>query len=546
MIEASDITLRFGEQLLFEEVNIKFLPGNCYGLIGANGAGKSSFLKVLSGEIQPDKGNIHIGKGLRLAMLQQNHFAFDEYRVIDTVIMGHKRLHEVMQERDALYAKADFSDEDGIRAGDLETEMADLNGWEAEPEAATLLSGLGVDDQWHFKQMSELEENLKVRVLLAQALFHTPDILLLDEPTNGLDLEAIDWLENFLYKFPNTVIVVSHDRHFLDKVCTHIADVDYRKIRTYSGNYSFWYEASQLAAQQMKNDKKKREDKVKELQEFVQRFSANAAKSKQATSRKKLIEKLTLDEIPVTSRRFPYIDFKSARDCGRNILEIQNITKSVGDEPYLNNISLIVNPDDKIAFVGPFNLAKTTLFRILMGELEPDSGSFKWGVTITPSYFPKDNRELFDCDLTIVEWLKQFIKDEEDSNVRGFLGRMLFSGDEQLKKVNVLSGGERVRCVLSKVMQNEGNVLIFDEPTNHLDLESITALNSGMSKFNGVILFNTHDHQLVQTVANRIIEITPGGLIDKMMPFDEYLISEDVKQRRDEMYHAHSHIRLTL
>jgi ATPase subunit of ABC transporter with duplicated ATPase domains len=546
MIEASDVTLRFGEQLLFEEVNIKFLPGNCYGLIGANGSGKSSFLKVLSGEIQPDKGNIHIGKGLRLAMLQQNHFAFDEYRVIDTVIMGHKKLYAVMQERDAIYAKAEFTDEDGLRAGDLETEMADLNGWEAEPEAATLLSGLGVEDQWHYKQMSELEENLKVRVLLAQALFHTPDILLLDEPTNGLDLEAIDWLEEFLYRFPNTVIVVSHDRHFLDKVCTHIADVDYKKIRAYSGNYSFWYEASQLSAQQLKNDKKRREDKIKELQEFVQRFSANAAKSKQATSRKKLIDKLTLEDIPATSRRFPYIDFKSARECGKNILEVQNLSKSIGDEPYLNNISFTVNPEDKIAFVGPFNLAKTTLFKIITGEMEPDSGSFKWGVTITPSHFPKDNRELFDCDLTIVDWLKQYIKDEEDSNVRGFLGRMLFSGDEQLKKVNVLSGGERVRCVLSKVMQNEGNCLVFDEPTNHLDLESITSLNSGMTKFPGVILFNTHDHQLVQTVANRIIEITPGGIIDKMIPFDEYLASDDVKKRRDELYHAHSHIRLVL
>ncbi len=539
MLTVSDITLSFGERVLFKDVNIKFLPGNCYGVIGANGAGKSTFLKVISGELEADKGDIIMSPGERMAVLQQDQFKFDDFSVMHTVIMGHKKLYEVMIEKDSLYEKADFSEEDGIKAAELEGEFAEMNGWEAESEAATLLSQLGISEDLHYRQMAEIEPALKVRILLAQALFGNPDILLLDEPTNNLDLESISWLEEFLYKFDNTVIVVSHDRHFLNKVCTHIADVDFGKIKLFVGNYDFWYFASQLALKQMKDEKRRREDKVAELKEFIQRFSSNASKAKQATSRKKLIDKLTIDDIEPSSRKFPYVDFKPDREPGNNILSIENLNKTLDGEQVLKNFSLTVNKGDKIAFVGPMHAAKTALYDILMGESEADSGEFEWGVTMSTAYFPKDNSSFFENDLNIVEWMQQYTEEEEESFVRGFLGRMLFSGEESLKKVKVLSGGEKVRCMLSKLMLHGANGLIFDEPTNHLDLESITALNNGLIKFPGVILFNSHDHQFVHTVANRIIEIAPEGIIDRMMPFDEYLVSEDVNALRDELWHGH-------
>ncbi len=539
MLTVSDITLSFGERVLFKEVNIKFLPGNCYGVIGANGAGKSTFLKVLSGDLEADKGEVIITPGERMAVLQQDQFAFDDYSVMHTVIMGHKNLYEIMIEKDAIYEKADFSEEDGIRAAELEGEFAEMNGWEAESEAATLLSQLGISEDLHYKQMEEIEPALKVRILLAQALFGNPDILLLDEPTNNLDLESISWLEEFLYKFDNTVIVVSHDRHFLNKVCTHIADVDFGKIKLFVGNYDFWYMASQLALKQMKDEKRRREDKVAELKEFIQRFSSNASKAKQATSRKKLIEKLTIDDIKPSSRKFPYVDFKPDRDPGNNILTIEGLNKEVDGEQVIKDLSITVNKGDKIAFVGPMHASKTALYDILSGIIEPDSGSFEWGVTIKNGYFPKDNTIFFENEMTIVEWLQQYTEVEEESFVRGFLGRMLFSGEEALKKVKVLSGGEKVRCMLSKLMLEGANALIFDEPTNHLDLESITALNNGLIKYPGVLLFNSHDHQFVHTVANRIIEFAPDGIIDRMMPFDDYLVNEDVKTLRDELWHGH-------
>jgi len=539
MLTVSDITLSFGERVLFKDVNIKFLPGNCYGVIGANGAGKSTFLKVLSGELEQDKGDIIKTPGERMAVLRQDQFAFDEFSVINTVIMGYEELYKIMVEKDAIYEKEDFSEEDGLRAAELEGDFAEMNGWEAESEAATLLSQLGVPEDLHIKQMKDIEGALKVRVLLAQALFGNPDILLLDEPTNNLDLESIAWLEEFLYKFDNTVIVVSHDRHFLNKVCTHIADVDFAKIKLFVGNYDFWYFASQLASKQMKDEKKRKEDKVAELKEFIQRFSSNASKAKQATSRKKLIDKLTIDDIKPSSRKFPYVDFKPDREPGNNILTIENLNKTIDGEQVLKNFSLTVNKGDKIAFVGPMHAAKTALYDILSGVTEADSGTFDWGVTIKHGYFPKDNTEFFEEDMNIVEWLQQYTVEEEESFVRGFLGRMLFSGEEALKKVNVLSGGEKVRCMLSKTMLSGSNALIFDEPTNHLDLESITALNNGLIKFPGVILFNSHDHQFVHTAANRIIEFAPEGVIDRMMPFDDYLINEDVKTLRDSLWHGH-------
>lgn len=540
MLTVSDITLSFGDRVLFKDVNIKFLPGNCYGIIGANGAGKSTFLKILSGELEADKGDIIITPGERMAVLQQDQFKFDNFSVMHTVIMGYTKLYSVMTEKDAIYEKADFTEEDGIRAAELEGEFAEMNGWEAESDAAILLSQLGLSEDLHYKLMGEIEPGLKVRVLLAQALFGNPDILLLDEPTNNLDLESISWLEDFLYNFNNTVIVVSHDRHFLNKVCTHIADVDFSKIKLFVGNYDFWYMASQLATKQMKDEKKRREDKVAELKEFIQRFSSNASKAKQATSRKKLIDKLTIDDIKPTSRKFPYVDFKPFREPGNNILTIKNLSKTIDGEQVLKDFSLTVNKDDKIAFVGPMHASKTALYDILSGKTEPDSGSFEWGVTIKHTYFPKDNTNFFENDYNIVEWLQQFTEEEEESFVRSFLGRMLFSGDESLKKVRVLSGGEKVRCMLAKLMLEEGNALIFDEPTNHLDLESITALNNALIKFPGVILFNSHDHQFVHSSSNRIIEFAPeGGVIDRMMPFDDYICNEGVKELRDSLWHGH-------
>ncbi len=540
MITVSDVSLSFGTRTLFKHVNIKFTPGNCYGVIGANGAGKSTFLKILSGDIEPDSGEIIITPGERMAVLEQDHYAYNEYSVMHTVIMGYKKLYDVMVERDELYAKSDFSEEDGIRAAELEGEFADMGGWEAEAEAATLLDGLGIDVSLHGKLMAEIDDNIKVRVLLAQALFGNPDILLLDEPTNHLDLESINWLEEFLLNFQNTVIVVSHDRHFLNKVTTHIADIDFGKIQLYVGNYDFWYMASQLANKQMRDDKKKREDKIAELKEFIQRFSSNASKAKQATSRKKLIDKLTIDDIKPTSRRFPYAGFKPDRECGKVILEINHLTKTVDGEKVLDDFSLSVNRTDKIAFVGNNHLAKTTLFQIISGEMEPDSGSYEWGVTITYGYFPKDNSSYFSGSESITDWLRQYSKEKDDTYIRSFLGRMLFSGDEALKSCNVLSGGEKVRCMLSRLMLSGANVLIFDEPTNHLDLEAITALNNGLIDFPGVLLFSSHDHQFVDTIANRIIEFTPGGVIDRMMRFDDYLVDPDVIALRDRLYKGHS------
>ena len=532
MISANGITLRIGKKALFEDVNIKFTEGNCYGLIGANGAGKSTFLKILSGQLDSTNGSIVITPGQRLSFLQQDHFKYDQYPVLDTVILGNKRLYEIMKEKDAIYAKEDFTDEDGIRASELEGEFAEMNGWEAESDAATLLNGLGIPTELHYKQMSELAGPEKVKVLLAQALFGNPDILLLDEPTNHLDLDAIAWLEEFLINFENTVIVVSHDRYFLNKVCTHIADIDYNKIQLYAGNYDFWYESSQLLIKQMKEANKKKEEKIKELQEFIQRFSANASKSKQATSRKKALEKIELDEIKPSSRKYPYIDFRPKREIGNEVLTVENLSKTIDGEKVLDNISFIVNKNDKIAFVGSNELAKTTLFRILAGELEPDSGSYKWGITTSQAYFPKDSNAEFDNELTIVDWLTQYSAIKDATYVRGFLGRMLFAGDDGVKKVKVLSGGEKVRCLLSKMMISGANVLLFDEPTNHLDMESITALNNGVIKYPGVILFSCRDHQFVQTTANRIMEILPGGLIDKQTTYDEYLESDEMARKR--------------
>ena len=543
MISTSNITLRFGERILFKDVNLKFSAGNCYGLIGANGSGKSTFLKILSDEIDNYQGDVIVTPGERMAVLKQDHFQFDEYTVMHTVIMGHRKLYDIMVEKDEIYMKEDFSEEDGIRASQLEGDFADLNGWEAESEAGILLSGLGISEDLHEKKMKELEGGEKVRVLLAQALFGNPDILLLDEPTNHLDLESIKWLEDFLSKFHNTVIVVSHDRHFLNQVCTHIADIDFGKISLYVGNYDFWYMASQLAAKQRKDEKKRREDKVSELKEFIQRFSSNASKARQATSRKKLIDKLTLEDMPSTSRKFPYVNFKPERECGKIILKVDNLCKTVDGVEVLKNFNMEIQKGDKIAFVGPDHLAKTTLFQILAGEMEPDSGTFEWGVTIKPSYFPKDNTSYFDTDLNLVEWLRQYTAIEEESEVRGFLGRMLFSGDETQKKVSVLSGGEKVRCMLSKIMLSGANVLVFDEPTNHLDLESIQALNTGLIDYTEIILFASHDHQFVDTIANRLIEFCPdNNVIDKMMRFDDYLVDEGIKEVRDRYYHGHNRL----
>lgn len=535
MICANNVTLRIGKKALFEDVNIKFTPGNCYGLIGANGAGKSTFLKILSGQLEPSKGDVTMSPGERLSVLEQDHFKYDEYNVLDTVIMGNARLYEIMKEKDAIYAKEDFTEEDGIRASELEGEFAEMNGWEAESDAAMLLNGLGVDTSLHYKQMSELNGNEKVKVLLAKALFGNPDILLLDEPTNHLDLDAIAWLEEFLINFENIVIVVSHDRYFLNKVCTQIADIDYAKIQLYAGNYDFWYESSQLMVKQMKEANKKKEEKIKELQEFIQRFSANASKSKQATSRKRALEKIELDDIRPSSRKYPYIDFRPQREIGNEVLTVENLTKTIDGVKVLDNVSFIINRDDKVAFVGSDELAKTTLFKILVGEIEPDSGSYKWGITTTQAYFPKDNTKDFDCEDTIVDWLMQFSPEKDVTYVRGFLGRMLFAGDDGVKKVKVLSGGEKVRVMLSKMMIMGANVLIMDEPTNHLDMESITALNNGMIKFPGVALFACRDHQFVQTTANRIMELVNGQLIDKITTYDEYLESDEMARKRQSL-----------
>ncbi|GIP37287.1 ABC transporter ATP-binding protein [Paenibacillus sp. J31TS4] len=535
MISTSNVTLRYGSRALFEDVNIKFTPGNCYGLIGANGAGKSTFLKILSGEIEPNSGEVSITPGERLAVLKQNHFEYDEYPVLQTVIMGHTRLYQIMQEKDALYAKPDFSDEDGMRAAELEGEFQELNGWEAEADAAELLIGLGIPRDLHDQQMKELSGNEKVRVLLAQALFGNPNILLLDEPTNHLDLASIKWLENFLGDYEGTVIVVSHDRHFLNEVCTHIADIDFGKIQLYVGNYDFWYESSQLALKLTREANKKVEEKRLELEAFIRRFSANASKSKQATSRKKLLEKLTLEDIRPSSRKYPFINFKPEREAGKQLLTVDSITKQVDGEPLLNKISFVVNKGDKIAFVGPHGNATSALFDIIMGEVEADEGTYSWGVTTSQAYFPKDNARFFDNDLPLVDWLRQYSKEQDESFIRGFLGRMLFSGEEALKKSSVLSGGEKVRCMLSKMMLSASNVLIMDEPTNHLDLESITALNNGLVDFDGTLLFTSHDHQFLQTIANRIIEITPNGIIDKQMSYDEFLENKDVQKQREQL-----------
>ncbi|CAI8797685.1 MULTISPECIES: ABC-F family ATP-binding cassette domain-containing protein [Bacillus] len=538
MIAVQNVSLRFADRKLFEDVNIKFAPGNCYGLIGANGAGKSTFLKILSGEIEPQTGEVHMSPGERLAVLKQNHFEYEEHEVLKVVIMGHRRLYEVMQEKDAIYMKPDFSDEDGIRAAELEGEFAELNGWEAEGEAAILLKGLGIPEELHTKKMADLGGSEKVKVLLAQALFGKPDVLLLDEPTNHLDIQAIQWLEEFLINFENTVIVVSHDRHFLNKVCTHIADLDFNKIQIYVGNYDFWYESSQLALKMAQEANKKKEEQIKQLQEFVARFSANASKSKQATSRKKLLEKITLDDIKPSSRKYPYVHFAPEREIGNDVLVVKDLSKTIDGVKVLDSVSFMMNKEDKIAFTGRNELAATTLFKILAGEMEPDSGSFKWGVTTSQAFFPKDNSEYFEnSDLNLVDWLRQFSPhDQSESFLRGFLGRMLFSGEEVLKKASVLSGGEKVRCMLSKMMLSAANVLMLDEPTNHLDLESITALNNGLISFKGAMLFTSHDHQFVQTIANRIIEITPNGIVDKQMSYDEFLEDKTVQDKLAELY----------
>ncbi|ACH40299.1 ABC transporter, ATP-binding protein [Citrifermentans bemidjiense Bem] len=544
MITASNVTLSYGKRVLFKDVNIKFTPGNCYGLIGANGAGKSTFLKILSGEIEADKGDISVGKG-RIAVLKQDQFAYDEHTVLNTVIMGHKKLFDIMAEREAIYSKPEFSEEDGIRSAELEADFAEMNGYEAESEAAVLLNGLGIPEEMRGKQMKELEGGEKVRVLLAQALFGNPDVLLLDEPTNHLDLKSISWLEEFLFRFQNTVIVVSHDRHFLNQVCTHIADIDFSRLQVYVGNYDFWYQASQLHLKQRQDDVKKTQDKATELKEFIQRFSSNASKAKQATSRKKLLEKLTIEDMPVSSRKYPWVVFKPERPCGDIILEVKGLSKAVDGVQIFKDLDLIVRKNDKIAFVGGNSLAKTTLFQILAGELEPDEGTFRWGVTITNAYFPKENGDYFKSDLNLIEWLGQYSPPTEgESFARGFLGRMLFSGDEALKKTSVLSGGERVRCMLSRMMLAGANVLMLDEPTNHLDLESITALNNGLISYTEVVLFASHDHEFVSTVANRIIEILPNGCIDRDMNFDDYLEDADVIAERDRLCNGHAELSL--
>ncbi|MCM3025752.1 ATP-binding cassette domain-containing protein [Bacillus safensis] len=538
MIAVNNVSLRFADRKLFEEVNIKFTPGNCYGLIGANGAGKSTFLKILSGEIEAQTGDVHMSPGERLAILKQNHFEYEEFEVLKVVMMGHKRLYDVMQEKDAIYMKPDFSDEDGIRAAELEGEFAELNGWEAESEAAILLKGLGIPESLQSKKMSELGGSEKVKVLLAQALFGKPDVLLLDEPTNHLDLQAIQWLEEFLINFENTVIVVSHDRHFLNKVCTHIADLDFGKIQVYVGNYDFWYESSQLALKLSQDANKKKEEQIKQLQEFVARFSANASKSKQATSRKKLLDKISLDDIKPSSRKYPYVHFAPEREIGNDVLQVEGLSKTIDGVKVLDNVSFIMNREDKIAFLSRNELAVSTLFKILAGEMEPDSGSFKWGVTTSQAFFPKDNSEYFEGnDVDLVDWLRQYSpNDQSESFLRGFLGRMLFSGEEVKKKASVLSGGEKVRCMLSKMMLSGANVLLLDEPTNHLDLESITALNNGLMSFKGAMLFSSHDHQFVETVANRIIEVTPNGIVDKQTTYDEFLSDQDIQKRLQELY----------
>ena len=532
MISANNVTLRVGKKALFEDVNIKFTEGNCYGLIGANGAGKSTFLRILSGQLEPTNGDVVITPGQRLSFLQQDHFKYDQYPVLDTVIMGNLRLYEVMKEKDAIYMKEDFSDEDGIRAAALEAAFAEMNGWEAESDAANLLNGLGVDTEFHNTLMKDLNGSLKVKVLLAQALFGNPDILLLDEPTNHLDLDAIAWLEEFLITFENTVIVVSHDRYFLNKVCTHTADIDYGKIQLYAGNYDFWVESSQLMVKQMKEANRKKEEKIKELQEFIQRFSANASKSKQATSRKRALEKIELDDIKPSSRKYPYIDFRPFREIGNEVLTVENLSKTIDGVKVLDHISFILNREDKVALVGPNEQAKTVLFKILAGEMEPDEGDYKWGLTTSQAYFPKDSSAEFDSDDTIVDWLTQYSPEKDVTYVRGFLGRMLFAGEDGVKKVKVLSGGERVRCMLSKLMISGANVLLLDEPTDHLDMEAITSLNNGLMKFSGVLIFSSRDHQIVQTTANRIMEIVNGQLIDKITTYDEYLANDEMARKR--------------
>lgn len=548
MITVSDLSLKFSNQPLFKDVNLKFTDGNCYGIIGANGAGKSTFLKVLSGELEHDSGELIVSEGERIAVLSQDHFKFETYSVKDTVFMGNPKLYTIMKEREAIYAKPDFSEEDGIRASELEAEFSELGGWEAENEIEQMLSGLGLSEQFHNSMMSELDESQKVRVLLAQALFGTPDILLLDEPTNGLDLESIAWLEEFLINFPNIVIVVSHDRHFLNSVCTHICDIDYGKIRMYTGNYDFWYQMSQIMQRQAKDNQKKREEKMKDLREFILRFASNASKSRQATSRKKVYDKLALEEIEVTSRKFPYVNFKPAREIGNNVLRVEKLNaESSGDEKLtlLKDFSLQVNRTDKIAFVGQQHNSKSAFFDIIAGTVKAASGDYYWGQTVKVSYLPKNNAEFFKSSLSIVDWLKQFSEDQDETYIRSFLGRMLFSGDDALKPVNVLSGGEKVRCMLSKIMLEGANVLILDEPTNHLDLEAITSLNDALIQFPGVLLFNSHDHEFISSIANRIVEITPAGLIDRMMPFDEYIKDETIKELRKTQY-GNADLKITL
>lgn len=538
MIAAQGVSLQYGGRVLFNDVNINFTKGNCYGLIGANGAGKSTFLKILAGELEPNKGSVFITPGERMAVLKQDHFMFDEFEVVETVLYGHKRLYDIMKEKEALYAKEDFSDEDGIKVSELEGEFAELDGWSAESNAEILLNGLGVTNEFHYVKMKELTGTQKVKVLLAQALFGNPDILLLDEPTNHLDLHAIKWLESFLMDFENTVIVVSHDRHFLNKICTNIADIDYGKITMFVGNYDFWYSYTQMTQRQLKDQNKRVEQKIKELQEFIQRFSANASKAKQATSRKKLLDNLQMDTIKPSSRRYPFCSFKQDREVGNDVLLVEGLSKTIDGKKVLDNVSFMIRPNDKVAFVGKDEIARTTLFRILMGELEPDEGTFKWGITTKTAYFPKDNAEYFDgCHESLIEWLRPFAKEGEqyDADIRGWLGRMLFSGEEALKEANVLSGGERVRCMLCKMMMSGANVMILDEPTNHLDLESITALNEGLMEYKGTLLFDSHDHQFTQTIANRIIEILPGGIIDRQMTFDEYIESEEIDAIREKM-----------
>ena len=538
MIAAQGVSLQYGGRVLFNDVNINFTKGNCYGLIGANGAGKSTFLKILAGELEPNKGSVFITPGERMAVLKQDHFMFDEFEVVETVLYGHKRLYDIMKEKEALYAKEDFSDEDGIKVSELEGEFAELDGWSAESNAEILLNGLGVTNEFHYVKMKELTGTQKVKVLLAQALFGNPDILLLDEPTNHLDLHAIKWLENFLMDFENTVIVVSHDRHFLNKICTNIADIDYGKITMFVGNYDFWYSYTQMTQRQLKDQNKRVEQKIKELQEFIQRFSANASKAKQATSRKKLLDNLQMDTIKPSSRRYPFCSFKQDREVGNDVLLVEGLSKTIDGKKVLDNVSFMIRPNDKVAFVGKDEIARTTLFRILMGEMEPDEGTFKWGITTKTAYFPKDNAEYFDgCHDSLIEWLRPFAKEGEqyDADIRGWLGRMLFSGEEALKEANVLSGGERVRCMLCKMMMSGANVMILDEPTNHLDLESITALNEGLMEYKGTLLFDSHDHQFTQTIANRIIEILSGGIIDRQMTFDEYIESEEIDAIREKM-----------